>query len=91
MLCMILVIIKHLKSYLETLLKKMTICGKEGKQDEFKSLRDLLSDYPARKKEYIEEKDKLLINVKNFYKGRKKFIEGFKNGRFPFNNDETFE
>ena len=72
-------------------IKKMTICGREEKQDEFKSLRDLLSDYPARKKEYIEEKDKLLINVKNFYKGRKKFIEGFKNGRFPFNNDETFE
>ena len=50
----------------------MTICGKEGKQDEFKSLRDLLSDYPARKKEYIEAKDKLLINVKKILQGEKK-------------------
>ena len=32
-----------------------------------------------------------LTKVKNFYKGREKIIEGFKNKIFPFNYDEAFE
>ena len=32
-----------------------------------------------------------LTNVENFYKGREKIIEGFKNKIFPFNYDEAFE
>ena len=38
----------------------------------------VLNKYPAKKTEYIEAKNKLLINVKKFYKGRKKIIEGLK-------------
>ena len=39
----------------------------------------------------IETKNKLLDNAKNFYKGRKKIIEGFKNGLFPLKSDDEFE
>ena len=38
----------------------------------------------------IETKNKLLDNAKNFYKGRKKIIEGFKNGLFPLKSDDEF-
>ena len=38
----------------------------------------VLSIYSAKRKDYIEEKNKLLNNAKNFYKGRKKIIEGLK-------------
>ena len=43
---------------------------------------------PAKKKEYIEAKNRLLNNAKDFYKGREKIIEGFKNGIFPLNYNE---
>ena len=32
-----------------------------------------------------------MTNVENFYNGREKIIEGFKNKIFPFNYDEAFE
>ena len=38
----------------------------------------VLSIYSAKRKDYIEAKNKLQNNAKNFYKGRKKIIEGLK-------------
>ena len=40
---------------------------------------------------YVEAKNNLLINVENFYKGRKKIIEGFKNKIFPLYYNEAYE
>ena len=40
---------------------------------------------------YIEAKNNLVNNVENFYNGREKIIEGFKNGAFPFYYDERHE
>ena len=39
----------------------------------------------------LKQKNKLLNNVKNFYEGREKTIEGFKNEIFPFYYDEEYE
>ena len=47
-----------------------------------------LKAYAPRDNKYIEAKNKLVNNVENFYKGRKKIIEGFKNGVFPVYYDE---
>ena len=42
-----------------------------------------LKRYAPRDNKYVEAKNKLVNNVKNFYKGREKIIEGFKSGVFP--------
>ena len=52
---------------------------------------NVISNYTSRDKKYIEAKNKLLDNAKNFYKGREKIIKGFKNGMFPLNHDDEFE
>ena len=39
----------------------------------------------------LKQKNKLTNNVKNFYEGREKTIEGFKNEIFPFYYDEEYE
>ena len=49
-----------------------------------------LKAYAPRNK-YVEAKNKLVNNVENFYKGREKIIEGFKNGVFPVYYDERHE
>ena len=69
----------------------MTIDKTERKQNEFDGVLGALSVYFAKKKEYIEAKNKLLNNAKTFYKWREKVIEGFKNGIFPLNFDEREE
>ena len=70
MFCMILVVIKHLMSYLEIFItKKMAINDTEMRQNEFDSIV-WLNKYISRAKKYIEEKNSLLNNVKNFYEGR---------------------
>ena len=46
-----------------------------------------LSRYSPKDQKYTEAKNKLLDN-KNFYKGRKKIIEGFKNKIFPIHYDD---
>ena len=46
-----------------------------------------LKAYAPRDNKYVEAKNKLVNNVENFYKGRKKIIEGFKNGAFPVYHD----
>ena len=71
--------------------KKMTIDDAEHKQDEFDSMLAVLSNYIPKAQKYIEGKNKLLDNAKNFYEGREKINEGFKNGIFPLNYDDEFE
>ena len=58
---------------------------------EFGRSPSALEIYSAKKKEYIEAKNKLLDNSKKIYKGRKKIIERFKNGIFPLNYDKEKE
>ena len=50
-----------------------------------------LKAYAPRDNKYVEAKNKLVNNVENFYKGREKIIEGFKNGVFPFYYDKRHE
>ena len=85
MLIMILVIIKHLKKYLETFIRKKTaIDYVERKQDEITGVIFALKVYAPRDNKYVETKNKLVNNVKSFYKGREKIIEGFKMEYFKF-------
>ena len=50
-----------------------------------------LKAYAPRDNKYVEAKNKLLNNAKNFYEGREKIIEGFKNEIFQFYYDEEYE
>ena len=61
------------------------------KQDEFNSILDALNNYSPKAQKYIEAKNSLLNNAKNFYKGREKVIEGFKEGIFLLKSDGEFE
>ena len=61
------------------------------KQDEFNSILDALNNYSPKTQKYIETKNSLLNNAKNFYKGREKVIEGFKEGVFLLKSDGEFE
>ena len=58
------------------------------RQYEFNAELNALSWYFPRNEKYIHEKSKLLDNVKNFYKGREKIIEKFKNKIFPIYHDD---
>ena len=71
--------------------KETTIDDVERKQDEFSAVIVALKNYVPRNNKYVEAKNKLLNNVNNFYKGREKIIEGFKNEIFPFYYDEEYE
>ena len=71
--------------------KKITIDEAQGEQDEFNAIIDVLEDYTPRNNKHIEAKNKLLNNVKKFYEGREKIIEGFKNRIFPFNYNKADE
>ena len=50
-----------------------------------------LKAYASRDNKHVEAKNKLANNVENFYKGREKIIEGFKNSVFPLYYDERHE
>ena len=62
--------------------KKMTINDAKMKQNEFNSIIGNLNNYSPKTEKYIEAKKSLLNNVRNFYKGREKIIEDFKEGIF---------
>ena len=66
----------------------MTVKEPERRQDEFDATLGALSIYPAKKKKYLEAKNKLLNNAKEIYKRRENMTEGFKNKIFPLNYDE---
>ena len=51
----------------------------QRKQNEFVAVLSVISRYSGRDQKYIEAKNKLLGNVKTFYKGREKIIEDFEN------------
>ena len=52
----------------------MTINDAEIKQNEFNSIIDAFDNYLPKSQKYIEAKNSLLNNVKNFYNGREKFF-----------------
>ena len=58
------------------------------KQDEFNSILAVLNNYAPKSKKYIETKNSLLNNAKNFYEKREKIIKGFKDGIFPLKSNE---
>ena len=87
---MILVITEHLKNYLETFIrKKHSIDDAEAYQIQFDTIFYNLNKYSPKNPKYIEAKNNLLKNVKNFDKDRKKVIEGFKNNIFWVYYNET--
>ena len=51
----------------------------------------VLSDYTPKAQKYIEAKNCLLDNAKNFYEGREKIIEDFKNVIFSLKHADKFE
>ena len=71
--------------------KETTIDDVERKQDEFSAAIADLKNYAPRDNKYVEAKNKLLNNAKNFYEGREKIIEGFKNRVFPLYYSEIYE
>ena len=71
--------------------KETTIDEAERKQDEIDGVIDALKRYIPRDNKYNEAKNKLLNNVKKFYEGREKIIEGFKNEVFPLYYDKDRE
>ena len=71
--------------------EKMTIDEAQIKQDEFNSILAVSSNYGPRAQKYIEEKNKLLDNAKNFYEGTEKITESFKSGIFSLKFDDEFE
>ena len=71
--------------------KKATIDDVERKQDEITGVMGALKAYAPRDNKYVEAKNNLVNNVENFYKRKKKIIEGFKNKVFPFIYDERHE
>ena len=71
--------------------KKTTIDYVERKQDEITGVMGALKAYAPRDNKYVEAKNKLLNNAKNFYEGREKIIKGFKNEIFSVYYDEKYE
>ena len=71
--------------------RKTTIDEAKRIQEEFDVVTNALKNYAARDNKYVEAKNKLLNNDKNFYEGREKIIEGFKNEIFPLYYHELYE
>ena len=66
----------------------MTTDNAEIKKDKFDATLKALN--PPRSEKYVEAKNKLLGNTKNFYEVREKNIEGFREGIFPLKSDDEF-
>ena len=71
--------------------RTITIDDIEGKQEEFSVVINVLERYAPRDNKYVEAKNKRLNNAKNFYEGKEKIIEVFKNGVFPLYYNEIYE
>ena len=63
--------------------KNMTIDKAERKQNEFSEKLDGLRAYPATRSKYIDLKEGISKNVKNFYDGWEKIVNGFQNKILP--------
>ena len=71
MLIMILVVTKNLKELFRDLYyRKLSINETERKQDKFDAIIGALENYTSKSDKYIEAKNRLLNNVKNFWEGR---------------------
>ena len=68
---MVLTVLWHLKSSLKTFLAKI---------NKYAEKLDKLRAYPARGFKYIDLKESVFKNAKNFYDGWEKTVNGFKNG-----------
>ena len=75
--------------YRDLYYKEMKINNAEMRQNEFISITDALNDYIPKSQKYNEAKNSLLNNAKDFYEGREKIIEGFKNGMFSKSDDDN--
>ena len=51
---------------------------RQKKKETFDGVVGTLSIYPTKKRKYIEAKNRLSSNVKQFQKGRKKLLKGLK-------------
>ena len=71
--------------------RKTTIDEAKRIQEEFDVVINALKNYAPRDNKYVEAKNKLLNNAKNFYEGREKIIEGFKNKIFSLYYNQLFE
>ena len=60
----------------------MLIDNTEMKQYEFDEKLNALSRCSPRNQKYVEAKNKLLDNAKNFYEGRKKLLKALKKEYF---------
>ena len=69
----------------------MSINDAEMEQNEFDAKFNALKKYSPKGQKYFETKNKLLNNAENFYKGREKIIEGFKERIFPIKSDDETE
>ena len=58
--------------------RNMTINKAERKQEEFDGVIGVLSAYFTKREEYVEAKNKLLNNTKNFTTGEKELLRGLK-------------
>ena len=58
------------------------------KQNKFNLILDTLNNYSPKTQKYIEAKNSLTNNAKNFYEGREKIIKGFKEKMFPIKFDD---
>ena len=82
---MILLITKHLKSYLKDFIKKITMEEAKRKQYEFNAIIGVLEDYTPRNNKYVKARNKLLNNVKKKKKitrREKKLLKGLKTDFF---------
>ena len=71
--------------------EKMSIDDAEIKQNEFNEKLNALSKYSPRNQKYLETKNMILDNAKNFYEERKKIIEGFNDGKLSLKSDDDDE
>ena len=71
MLITILVVTKNLKELFRDLYyRKLSINETERKQDKFDAIIGALENYTSKSDKYIEAKNRLLNNVKNFWEER---------------------
>ena len=68
--------------------RHVTIDEAESKQDEFNAVLYVLKNYSPKHAKCAILKSNLVDNASKFYEGRKKIIEGFKNGVFSFYYDK---
>ena len=75
----------------DILSKNMTIDRVEIKQNRYAEKLDELRAYSARVSKYIDLKESVFKNVKNFYDEWEKIVYGFKNGILPLSKKDNMK